>query len=143
MATATATLSIYPYPQGIDNSQRVIYVTGTVAIQASPATYATGGLTLNWTGLLQTVTNLPIVAQGTDLAPFLVWFQGVGLAGSTVGGYTYVWNKASDTFQIGAAVTVTAGTGPTFEEMTNGTAIPAAVSNDTIQFEATFVRAFS
>lgn len=132
MATATATVTIDNYPTGIDYSQKLIYVRGTVAIQASPATYATGGLTLSWVNeQLKSPLATPVDA----------WFYSAGAAGTTVGGYGYLWNKANNKLVIMAAATVTAGTGPQQQEMTNTTAIPAAVSNDTIRFEAVFQKA--
>jgi hypothetical protein len=142
MATATATITIDAFPAGIDNSQRVIYVSGTIAVSASPATYATGGLALNWAGLQAGGNYLFVESQGSNLNPFMVWLTSAAVSGTTVGGYGYVWNKANNTFQILATTGAlgTAGVSPTQEEMANGTAIPAAISNDTIRFEAIFIR---
>lgn len=143
MATATATPTLAAYPAGIDNSQRVIYAYGTLAIQASPATYATGGLPITWYTMLQGISNLMLEVQGSNLTPVMVWFTSAAVSGTTVGGYAYVWNKANNAIQLLASSgTQTAGTGTVTEEMTNGTAIPAAVSNDTILFEAVFIRNF-
>jgi len=144
MATATCTITVDNYPAGVDNSQRVIYVSGTFAVQASPATYATGGLALNWQTMLNTqgqLVNLPLGPGG--LNPFMVWVSSAATAGTTVGGYGYVWNKASNTLQLLAASGGATGTGPVSQEMTNTTAIPASVSNDTIRFEAIFIRSYN
>lgn len=130
MGTATATLTIDNYPAGINNIQRMIKVSGTVVIQASPAEYATGGLALSW--------NVePIKAQGANAgAPVDVFFE------SIAGGlYDYGWNKANGTIQIFTASAAVAG-GAVYEEMPNTTAIPAGISGDTIRFEAWFERSF-
>lgn len=146
MATALCTITIDNFPAGIDNSQRVIYVSGTIAIQAGPATYLTGGLALNWQAALDAsgqLANLIAVGPG-GLKPFMVWLSSGATAGTTVGGFGYVWNKASNTLQLLASSgTQTAGTGTISQEMTNTTAIPASVSNDVIRFEAIFVRSFN
>lgn len=142
MAVATVTPTIFPFPGGIDNSQRVIYVYGTVAVQASPATYATSagvGLPIVWTGLLQQVSNLPLETQGSNVNPVAVYFTSAGTSGTTVGGFGYAWNKATNGFQILAASAGLAGTATT-EEFPASTAIPASVSGDTILFEAIFIR---
>ena len=148
MATATATATIDAYPGGIDNSQRVIYVSGVISVSASPATYASGGLTITWLGVSQGPgtgsSGLFPLIQGVDAAPFMVWLASAATSGTTVGGYVYVWNKANNSLQLlASAGTQTAGTGTISEEMTAGTAIPAAVSSDVIRFEAIFVRNFS
>lgn len=136
MATATATPTAYAYPNGIENGQRTIQVFGTIAIQASPATYATGGLTLNFATMsgIDGGFNLPV--SPTDLAsPMEVYFESV--SGS---GWTYLWQKSTNSLKIMASSGGAAGTTASLEEMTNATAIPATVSGDTIQFKATFLR---
>ena|SRR5271170_3949481 len=127
---------------GADNSQHSTWMYGTITVSASPTTYATGGLStlasgggINWA-----VGDFPKVA---NLIPKDVYFYGAGLAGSTVGGYSYQWNKANNKFQIASASGGTAGTGSVQEEMTSATAIPANVSNDVIRFEARFLKAES
>lgn len=134
MGTATATLTIDNFPTGIENTQHLITVRGTVAISASPDTYAAGGLALSWVNEL---------IKSNSVHPIDAKFYSVGLNGSTVGGFLYQWNKASDTLQVLAASGGTAGTGAVGEEMTDATAIPAAISNDVIRFEAKFVRSYN
>jgi hypothetical protein len=136
MATATATPTLDAYPNGIDQGERFIYARGEVAISASPATYATGGLSLNWASLTGMDGGFQLPVSPTDLAaPVDVDFRS-----QTGSGWVYRWNKANNMLQIMAASGGSAGTGAPEEEMTNGTAIPAGVSGDTIRFLAVFVR---
>lgn len=140
MAQATVTITYDDPISEQDNGQHSQWMYGTIAVSASPTTYATGGLSGLATGggIIWTVGDFPKVRI---TVPKDVYFYSAALSGSTVGGFGYYWNKASNTFQIAAAFTVTAGTGPQGEEMTNGTAIPANISNDTIRFEARFLKA--
>jgi hypothetical protein len=122
MAGTTATITPSAYPNGYDNTQRMQHVYGTVAIGASPLTYATGGVALSWKieGIKST-SQLPI------------WVEFISFGGS---GYQYAWEKTGNTIQI---LTGAAAQSP-LTELTNGAAIPAAVSGDTISFHAVFVR---
>ena len=116
MATATATPTIDVggiKGYRIFNDNDMAHVYGTIAVQASPATYVTGGLPLNWLG----VAGFP-----TRNTPYFVW---VGAADGQVA-YQYQWRKSTGTIMI-----YTAGA-----ELANALAIPAAVSGDVIQFEA-------
>ena len=140
MAQATVTLTFDDPLTGMDADQHSQWVYGTVVVSAGPTTYATGGIgstassaAINWV-----VGDFPKVR---NLVPKDVQFYSVALTGTTVGGYTYQWNRANNSFQIAASVTVVNGTGPAQTEMTNTTAIPAAVSNDVIRFAARFSRA--
>lgn len=138
MAQATVTITYDDPLSAQDSDQHTQWMYGTVAISPSPATYATGGLGTAVTGSINwAVGDFP---KTRNQVPIDVIFYSAGLAGSTVGGFTYFWNKAANKFQIAAAIAVVAGTGPTQQEMTNTTAIPANVSNDTIRFEARFLK---
>src|SRR5579872_212605 len=125
MANATVTLTLNQYPNGLDNGQRFIYAFGTAAISASPATYPTGGLALNFAAL-QNIGDGSLPVNPTDIAaPVAVEFE--SRSGS---GWVYRWKQSTNTLQIMAASGGTAGTGAPEEEMTNATAIPAGVSGD-------------
>ena len=128
MATATATATVDATgPKGyrIFNDMDMMHVWGTLAIQASPATYATGGLAISWT--------IPGI-DTANLTPYHVEFFSVN------GGlYEYEWNAASGKFQLFSASAGVANAAP-FQEFTNATAIPANVSSDTIRFHAIFQR---
>jgi hypothetical protein len=46
MSVATATFTLSPYPQGLDETMRRVTIYGPVTITASPATYTLGGIPL-------------------------------------------------------------------------------------------------
>ena len=142
MAQAIVTITYDdPLTGGEDSAQHSQWMYGTIAVQASAATYATGGLGTGVSGSINwAVGDFPKVA---NLVPKDVYFYSGAVAGTTVGGYGYAWNKAANKFQILAAVTVVTGTGAQSTELTGGTAIPANVSNDVIRFEARFLKAVS
>lgn len=138
MAQATVTITYDDFLTAQDTDQHSQSMYGTISVQASPATYATGGLGTGVTGAINWVVgDFPKVFT---LTPKDVVFYSAGAAGTTIGGFGYLWNKASNKFMIMAATTVVAGTGAQQQEMTNATAIPANVSNDVIRFTARFLR---
>lgn len=97
------------------NDIDMAHVWGHIAIQAGPTgTYVTGGLPITWTAVQGYPGRFP---------PYNVTFFSV--AGNLA--YQYLWNATTGNIQIFAA----AGT-----ELANAAAIPAAVSGDTIRFEA-------
>lgn len=140
MASA-ASLSLNNFPFGVDNTQRYTYLRGTISLSAG--TYTEGGISINWSNLFKSGGGNadPKVVP----PPFQVTFRSAGYSASSissqvVGGYLYEWNEENDSLQILTASGGSAGTGAVFEEMTNGTSLPAAVLNDTIQFEAIFAK---
>ena len=118
MATATATFT--RNKTKMDVSERYVTHYGTVAIQASPATYATGGLTLDLSAVLS--NDLPEDVN-INFDPPTGWVLGFDTGTTLKNGkvllYGYVPTDA------------TAGTLP-LGEFNNATAIPAAVSGGTI-----------
>lgn len=136
MAQAVVTITYDDPITQSDADQHSQWMYGTIAVQASPATYTTGGLGTGVTGSINwVVSDFPKVFT---LVPKDVLFYSAGAAGTTIGGFGYLWNKASNKFMIFAATTVVAGTGAQQQEFTTATAIPANVSNDVIRFEARF-----
>lgn len=136
MAQAVVTITYDDFLSAQDSDQHSQWMYGTIAVSASPATYATGGLGTAVTGsIVWTVSDFPKVFT---LVPKDVLLYSAAPAGTTVGGFGYLWNKSTNKFLIMAATTVVAGTGAQQQEMTNLTAIPANVSNDVIRFEARF-----
>lgn len=101
MALATATVSLNPYPKGVDNTQRSIWTTGSVAIGANPLTYTAGGIRINTTPLEA------IKAPPQYLLPF--WVDVESQSGS---GYWYIWNplgpKITNLALTSNVVTITA-----------------------------------
>lgn len=120
MATATATFT--RDKTRLDVSERYVTYFGTVAVSASPDTYATGGITLDLSsGVLS--NDLP---QDTSVTfdPPVGWLLGFD-QGTTI--------KNGKLMLYGLTPTdVTAGVVP-LSEFTNATAIPAAVSGGTIK----------
>lgn len=119
MATATATFT--RDKSKLDVSERYVTIFGTVAVEASPATYATGGLTLDLSsGVLS--NDLPADVN-VDFDPPTGWLLGFD-TGTTL--------KNGKLLLYGVTPTdATAGVVP-LSEFTNATAIPAAVSGGTI-----------
>lgn len=129
MATATATMTLYPYPKGVDNTQRRKVLMGTCAVQASPAAYATGGLPITWSQLAPSASADGLSEPTTT--PLVADFYSI--SGS---GFVYAYNKSTGKLQIftGAAAQ------SALTELTNASAIPAGVSGDTIEVYAEFIR---
>lgn len=117
MATAATPIVDLGGPKGfrVFNDIDMAHAWGHIVIPPAPATYTTGGLPITWSS----VQGFP----PSPIAPYMVMFWSV--AGNAA--YTYLWNAATGNIQIFAA----AGT-----ELANASAIPAAVSGDTIRFEA-------
>ena len=117
MATAATPIVDQGGPKGfrVFNDIDMAHVWGHISIPPSPATYTTGGLPIVWSS----VQGFP----GT-FAPYMVSFASV----SGNGAYIYMWNATSGNIQIFTASTAI--------ELANASAIPAAVSGDTIRFEA-------
>lgn len=117
-ATATATLDTTIPP---DVTERYFGVYYTVAISASPDTYASAGLTLNLAKAGVPASAKPVFVN--------VWTE------DPADGFEYKFQRGSridnGLLFIMAAFTVTSGTSPKVVNMTNGTAIPAAISGDT------------
>jgi len=124
MATATAVGSIDAFPNGRDNTMNQAVIYGTIAITASPATYATGGLAITWPQKDNRYSN-------NSGNPW--WAEIVSISGS---GYQYNYIRSTNKLQI---LTGAAAQSP-LAELTNAASIPAAVSGDTIEFRAEFRR---
>jgi|GEM_PF-4886176 hypothetical protein len=137
MAQATVTITYDDPLSACDSDQHSQWMYGTISVSPAASTYATGGLGTATSGPINWVVgDFPKVGNPVPLDVSL--YSGA-TAGTTVGGFGYTWNKANNKFQITASSgTQTAGTGTVSQELTNGTAIPAAVSNDTIRFAARF-----
>jgi len=127
-----ATLKVYPWPMGIDDTQHRIRVNGVCAIAG---TYAAGGFALTWTNMVNSLTGEAILLNTSATAPFIAWFQSAG--GS---GYVYQYNVSTNKIQVFVVEAVALSTQYALTELAAGT-VPAGVSGDTVQFEAEFVRA--
>jgi len=119
MATATATFT--RNKKKMDVSERYVTHYGTVAIQASPATYATGGLTLDLSAVLS--NDLPEDVNIYFDAP-TGWLLRYSTGSTLKNGKVLLYgNVPTDP---------TAGTLP-LGEFDDATAIPADVSGGTIK----------
>lgn len=113
MATATVTDT----PQVVSMEGKLQHVYGTIAVSATPDTYATGGLTIDLTGGTVHASRPP------------VWVEFTSSNGNI---YAYVPGTtiANGKLKILSAVNT---------EVTNGTAIAAQYSGDTILYHAVFL----
>src|SRR5579864_6509771 len=95
MAIATATINVYPYPRGVDNTQRMEYIRGTISISTG-GTYPPGGFPLNWTGLEQ-IKAIPVVAVSNTVQPFQVQIES---AANPPSGYIYLTDGVTGNLHI-------------------------------------------
>ena len=95
----------------------IVKIQGTIAIDASPATYATGGLAVSLAGQPGVASN-----------PIKMVISGVA-------GYTYTWDRPNAKMQIWLVHLVA----PSPLEEHAAAAIAAGVSGDTITFDAEFL----
>lgn len=95
---------------------------GNLTVSPAADFYTTGGLTMSFAGVSGIVHHEPPVACR-------VWSETPG------NGYLFMYvtgtTNANGKLVVLASLTVVTGTGPTVVEMTNSTAIPAAISGDT------------
>jgi hypothetical protein len=123
MAVATAV----PTVTFSDATQGLLHYIGTVAISASPATYAAGGLVMNFTGKVQ-----------TSAPPLMVRvFSAVAAGSGATALFEYNFNPGTTPANGKLQVFTGAAAQSGLAELADG-AVPAAVSGDTIKFEAWF-----
>lgn len=148
MAVATATVTIFPYPKGFDNTQRNVIVRGTIAV--STGSYPGGGLPLSWGSLTNTSgqgieaipPNSSTPTSTGSIFPIDVDVKSVSYnttaGGPGPSGFVYVWDSVNGNLHVFISNNgVSAVSGPLVELGGN---IPGAVQNDTIQFTAVFSR---
>ena len=133
-ATATATLSGIPAGSGLpDFSGKSFDVYGTIAVQASPATYVTGGLPI-------TFANLDFLKSG--VAPVWTEAGSAPAPGVSPSGFQYyvLMSVVNGVLTGKLAIFTGAAAQSALTELTNAAAIPAGVSGDVISFHAVFPR---
>ena len=109
-------------PDYLDVTERFIEYYGTVAIDAGPDTYPTGGITLSLTGAGVMANDVPHdVRIWTD--PPIGWLFGYDSGTTIANGKVLIYGFDGD--NTGAITPL--------DEIANGTAIPAAVSGATIK----------
>lgn len=125
----SATLTAYNAPYGIDQTATRMVLRGTLAWAAG--TYATGGILPNNPPYLD-VSGQAVLLPTLNLQPDSVNFKSV--AGS---GFVYQRNNSTGKIQI---FVTGAAAGDPLEELAAG-ALPSGVTGDTIEFEASWVKA--
>lgn len=124
MATATVTVTVNAFPQGVDQTGRFGHLYGTnsggggIAI-GTGGTYVTNGLPVTW-NVSQNIFG------GNSGNPIFVDMAGLA-------GFQYVYDNAHQTIRIFQS----AGSAAAFAELGNG----ASVTADTLEFHAVFQRA--
>ena len=128
MANATATLSVYAYPKGVDNTQRNLVVRGTITLSQGVYPPNAAGFALNWAAL-EEVKSAPAVFP-TDVD--------VKSVRNPPSGVVYAWDSTTGNLHIYVSNNgVSSNSGPLIEF--NGT-LPQWIFADTIQFTAVFAR---
>jgi hypothetical protein len=117
MATATLVTTVNAFPTGIDQTGRFGHLYGTIAI-GTGGTYVTNGLPADW------AVEENIYTPGT---PFIAFGYSID------SGFVYTYDPTNDTWRIFQQDGTTGG----LTEIANG----ASVTQDTVQFHATFQRA--
>jgi len=139
MAIATATITVFPYPKGVDNTQRMLYIRGTIAISTG-GTYPPGGFPLNWSGLEQ-LKVIPLGAQTPSSTGLLQPFQMQILsAANPPSGYIYITDGVLGNLHIFETDNGAAGSNASGPLLEIGGGISNSIVTDVIQFEAVFVR---
>jgi hypothetical protein len=138
MAVATATINVFPYPRGYDNTQRNTIVRGTISISTG-GTYPPGGFPLNWGGLegIKAIPQSSLTPSSTGtIFPVDV---DVESSANPPSGYIYLWDNVLGNLHIFVVdhLSTSSSSGPLYEL---GGAIDNQIVTDSIQFRATFTR---
>lgn len=137
MAAATATLTLYDFPKGVDNTQRYQILRGTISIGFG--TYPVGGFALNWSSLTNAgggrVEGIP--NSGSTVIPVEVDVQDVS---PTPSGYVFVVDNLGTLHVFIAANAASSTSGPLIEGVGPNANVTGTLASATIQFTAYFVR---
>ncbi len=138
MALATATVSLFDYPKGIDNTQRFQVLRGTIAIGFG--TYPPGGFTINWAAVKNgtggQVEAIPI-GSASSVVPVEV---DVFDASPTPSGYVFVVDNLGSLHVFIAANAASGTSGPLIEGVGPNANVTGALASASVQFTAYFVR---
>jgi hypothetical protein len=153
MANSKATIKLFAWPRGVDNTQRNIILRGTISIGPTGTAniYPAGGFPLDWTSVQSgagysastgLVGNAVIPSSYTGTAKDSVLGDVVLLptevdvwsAANPPSGYTYVVDRSVGKLHVLVPSNGASGaSGPMVEF---GGVVPVAMQNDTIQFTA-------
>jgi hypothetical protein len=129
VALATPTFSAGSNPlTAADETQKNEHLWGTIAVDASPATYAPGGLVCAFAS-----GSAP--RSGYPPLEIRVWSEPTS---GTPSGYTYQYVRGTTQANGKLVIMQDGSTSPSAEIPT--AAVPAGVSGDTIRFHAIFAR---
>jgi hypothetical protein len=148
MAVSTATITVFGYPKGFDNTQRNVVVRGTIAVTFG--TYPPGGYPLNWNNVTnvngELLESIPIgtTSPTSTGSPFPIDVDvrsaanRPGTGGTGPSGYIYLWDNILGNLHIFESANGSSNnSGPLIEIGGN---LDANIVNDTIQFRAYFTR---
>ncbi len=136
MASASSTLRVNAWPNGMDNTQRRQRMFGTLILSPS-GTYintsnASSGIPLNWGGMQDAnqnnLTGIQPLVSAANINPVMARFYTAGNE-TTIPDYQYVYNRPSS----GSSTLRIIGAGT---ELTNN----AAITADNIAWEAEWIR---
>jgi hypothetical protein len=129
MSNAAATLQVSNYPSGQTSTLGPSWqlVSGTVVLTAG--NYIANGLPLTWNPMTSASGGSFLPASSLQTTPSIVYFQSI-----TGAGYLYAWDSVHGTLRIQEC----AGSAGPAVDITSGSALPAGVTGDTIQFLAVF-----
>ena len=127
MADAAVVMTVNPYPNGVDTTQRRVKIYGTAAITANGGTSPSTGLPLSWSTLIDGNFGsgtfiIPQVGPVQAAAgPANAEFESTGNATAT---QTYRYDPTNDSLVVYAA----------------GAPIETGIAADTLSFEAEFIK---
>src|SRR5437868_1301030 len=110
MANATATITVFPYPKGVDNTQRSQIIRGTIEISAG--TYPLGGFPLSWANASnvngQMLESIPVPASTPSSTggpvPFDMDVKSSCYVSTNFGsgpsGFIYLWDSVNGNLHI-------------------------------------------
>ena len=139
MAVATATISVYAYPSGHDNTQRRVRLTGKITI-SDGGTYPPGGFPLDWTNL----PGLSAIPPGNSTpkstgSPFPIDVT-VKSVQNPPSGFIYLWDNVLGNLHIFETDNGAGGSSASGPLLEIGGALPHTIITDIIQFMAEFAR---
>lgn len=145
---AVATITLFPYPKGIDNTQRMQIIRGTITLANSTSVYPKGGIPLSWQNISnvdgESLSVFPNTANGPFPIEVDVFSANYAASASNIGpgpsGYIYTWDSVQGNLHILEVVSGNTGFSGPLVEFVTGQSIPAGVLNDAIQFTAIFAR---
>lgn len=140
MAAAALTATIYDFPRGIDNTQRMQVVRGTFSIGFG--TYPPGGFPITWASLKNgsfgEIFSIPVAGVSSSVMPIEVDVNSVSNPPS---GYVYVVDTVTGNLHVFISANgSSSASGPLIEGVGPNANIPGALAQDSIQFTAYFVR---